>query len=443
MKQYPTAWQTRMLWSSLTGFAFAGLVSVIAGGMWVVAVGVGFLQPLLIPFAVSAVLAYLLEPVVTFLCRLRMTRTHAVVVIFAMIFVLISLFGIAVLPGVYRQSVEVARKVPVYSQKLQQKLPVWIDSMRDKLRDVGEMIPSVRRTTPPNATPPAPSDGAAALAPTPAPAPAPKRNPLDAESLNDYVDTQIAKLQDQVPAILNSLGGILVRSIGGFLGVIGFLLTAIIVPFCLWYFLKEGDQIKANWPDYLPLASSPFKNEVVAALTEINSYLVAFFRGQLIVSLIDGAIIGTALLILGLDFALPIGLMVLVLSLIPYIGIIICWVPAVLIATLQFGDWQHPLWVTIIFVAAQQFEGFFVTPRVVGETVGLHPLMVILGVVGWSLVFGGVLGALLAVPLSATLKVLLGRYVWSRRAKSPPSGFTGRVPLVNKDTAQIMAGPSP
>ncbi len=442
MKQYPTPWQTRMLWSSLTGFAFAGLISVIVGGMWVFAVVVGFLQPLLIPFAVSGVLAYLLEPVVTFLCRrLAMTRTRAVVVIFAMIFVLISLFGIAVLPGVYRQSVEVVRKVPVYSQKLQQKLPVWIDSMRDKLRDVGEMIPSVRRTTPPTQATqlPSASDNPA----VPSATPGTKRNPLDAESLNEYVDNQIAKLQDQVPTILNSLGTILVRSIGGFLGVIGFLLTAIIVPFCLWYFLKEGDQIKANWPDYLPLAASPFKNEVVAALTEINSYLVAFFRGQLIVSLIDGAIIGTALLFLGLDFALPIGLMVVVLSLIPYIGIIICWVPAVLIAALQFGDWQHPMWVTVVFVATQQFEGFFVTPRVVGETVGLHPLTVILGVVGWSLVFGGILGALLAVPLSATLKVLLGRYVWSRRAKNPPSRLTGPVPTIRPDTAQIMVGPRP
>ncbi|OAI42098.1 hypothetical protein AYO41_01055 [Verrucomicrobia bacterium SCGC AG-212-E04] len=437
MKQYPTPWQTRMLWSSVTAFAFAGLVSVIAGSLWVIAVVVGFLQPLLIPFAVSGVLAYLLEPVVTFLCRrLRMTRTRAVISIFAMIFILIGLFGVIVLPGVYRQSLGVARKVPVYTQKLQQKLPEWIDSMRDRLRDVGEMIPSVRRSNPPQAV--ASSDNL----PAPTPTPAPKRNPLDAESLNEYVDNQIAKLQDQIPAILNGLGGIIVRSIGGFLGIIGFFLGAIIIPFCLWYFLKEGDQIKAEWPDYLPLASSPFKTEVVAALTEINSYLVAFFRGQLIVSLIDGVIIGTALLILGLDFALPIGLIVVVLSLIPYIGIVICWVPAVLIAALQFGDWQHPLWVTAIFIAAQQFEGFVVTPRVVGETVGLHPLTVILGVVGWSLVFGGVLGALLAVPLSATLKVLLGRYVWSRRAKTPPSRATGPV-QIRPDTAQIMVGPSP
>lgn len=432
-----------MLWSSLTAFAFAGLVSVIAGGMWVFAIAIGFLQPLLIPFAVSGVLAYLLEPVVTFLCRrLKTTRTRATIAIFAMIFVSIGLFGVAVMPGVYRQSVEVVRKVPVYSLKLQQKLPEWIDSVRDKLRAFGEAIPTVRRATP--ATAPSSAAVVSDSAATPAtPAPTPKRNPLDAESLNDYVDTQIAKIQDQIPAILKSLGGILVGSIGGFLGVIGFLLTAIIVPFCLWYFLKEGDQIKANWPDYLPLAASPFKTEVVAALTEINSYLVAFFRGQLIVSLIDGAVIGTALLFVGLDFALPIGVMAVMLSLIPYIGIVICWVPAVLIATLQFGDWQHPMWVTIIFVAAQQFEGFFITPRVVGETVGLHPLTVILGVVGWSLVFGGVLGALLAVPLSATLKVLLGRYVWSRRAKSPPSRLTGAVPTVNVDTAKILVGPAP
>jgi predicted PurR-regulated permease PerM len=194
--------------------------------------------------------------------------------------------------------------------------------------------------------------------------------------------------------------------------------------------LKEGDQIKAHWPAYLPLASSRFKDELVAALTEINIYLVAFFRGQLIVSLIDGTLIGLALLFLGLDFALPIGLMVVFFSLIPYIGILICYVPAVLIATLQFGDWLHPLLVTLTFFLVQQFEGFFVTPRVVGETVGLHPLTVILGVLGWSLVFGGVLGALLAIPLTATLKVLLGRYVWSRREKTlTATGKTVPVPI--------------
>jgi predicted PurR-regulated permease PerM len=419
MKHYPTPWQTRMLWTSLTALAFAGLVAVIVGGVWVSTEIISFLKPLLIPFAVSAVLAYLLDPVVTFLCRrASMSRTRAVVSIFAAIVLLIALFGVAVVPVLYRQSMVVARKVPVYSAKLQQKMPEWLESVRERLREIGERIPTVRKSTPPNSPPQATGDAETTTAGVPAATPAGKRNPLDAESLNDYFDAQVKKLQDRLPSILNGLGGILVSSIGGFFGLLGFVVSAIMIPFCLWYFLKEGDQIKAHWPAYLPLAPSRFKDELVAALTEINIYLVAFFRGQLIVSLIDGTLIGLALLILGLDFALPIGLMVVFFSLIPYIGIVICYVPAVLIATLQFGDWQHPLAVTLIFILVQQFEGFVVTPRVVGETVGLHPLTVILGVLGWSLVFGGVLGALLAIPLTATLKVLLGRYVWSRREKS-------------------------
>ena len=419
MKHYPTPWQTRMLWTSLTSVALAALVAVIVGGVWATTEVISFLKPVLIPFAVSGVLAYLLDPIVTFLCRrARMSRTRAVVSIFAAIFLVLGLLGLTVLPGLYRQSVLVARKVPVYTQKFQQKIPQWLESARERLKDIGEHIPTVRRSTPAATPPQAAGDSETNPAATPAPPATVKRNPLDAESLNDYFDTQINKLQDRLPAILNGLGGILVSSIGGFFGIIGFIVSAILIPFCLWYFLKEGDQIKAHWPAYLPLAPSRFKDELVAALTEINIYLVAFFRGQLIVSLIDGTLIGVALLFLGLDFALPIGLMVVFFSLIPYIGIIICYVPAVLIATLQFGDWQHPLAVTVIFILVQQFEGFFVAPRVVGETVGLHPLTVILGVLGWSIVFGGVLGALLAIPLTATLKVLLGRYVWSRREKT-------------------------
>ena len=132
-------------------------------------------------------------------------------------------------------------------------------------------------------------------------------------------------------------------------------------------------------------------------------------------SLIDGLLIGTALLVMGLNFALLIGLGVAVLALIPYVGLTICWIPAVLIAVAQFGDWTHPLIVTAIFVAMSNIESFFIAPRVVGGSVSLHPLTVILSVLIWSLVLGVLLGSLLAVPLTATIKVLLQRYVWHRR----------------------------
>ena len=102
---------------------------------------------------------------------------------------------------------------------------------------------------------------------------------------------------------------------------------------------------------------------------------------------------------------------------IPYIGIIICWVPAVLIAAFQWGDWIHPIGVTAIFIVIQNLEGLFYAPRIVGNYVGLHPMTVIVSIFVWGLSIGGVVGPLLAVPLTATLKVLFGRCVWGRRLR--------------------------
>jgi predicted PurR-regulated permease PerM len=130
--------------------------------------------------------------------------------------------------------------------------------------------------------------------------------------------------------------------------------------------------------------------------------------------MIDGLMIATALLVMGLDFAVLIGLMVGVLGLIPYLGMMITWIPAVIIAGAQFQDWAHPFWVTVIFIVANNIDGMVVAPKIVGDSVGLHPLTVILSVLAWSLILGGLLGALLAVPLTATLKVLLKRYFWDK-----------------------------
>jgi predicted PurR-regulated permease PerM len=171
------------------------------------------------------------------------------------------------------------------------------------------------------------------------------------------------------------------------------------------------------------LRASPLKNEVADVILQINSYVVAYFRGQLLVCLIDGILIGTALTLFGLNFAAVIGAMVVVLTMIPYIGIIICWVPAVLIAAFQWGDWTHPIIVTAIFILIQNLEGIFYAPRIVGNYVGLHPMTVIVSIFVWGLIIGGIIGPLLAVPLTATMKVLFGRYVWGRhlRERSLPN----------------------
>jgi len=240
----------------------------------------------------------------------------------------------------------------------------------------------------------------------------------DRQRIQQLVEKQLPNVEAQLPTLTARFWDVLKKSIGGFLGVTGFLLSLVMVPIYLFFFLKERPRIEKRWKDYLPLRASPLKDEVAEVLSQINSYIIAYFRGQLLVCLVDGILIGSILTLFGLSFAPLIGVLVVVLTMIPYIGIVICWIPAVLIAAAQYGDWWHPFWVTIIFVVVQNLEGMFYAPRIVGNSVGLHPVTVIVSIFVWGLLIGGLLGPILAVPLTATLKVLLARYVWGKRLRA-------------------------
>ena len=215
--------------------------------------------------------------------------------------------------------------------------------------------------------------------------------------------------------LLRKAGAMLFSAFGGFLGAFGILLNAIIIPIYIFFFLTEARNIDKHWGDYLPLKDSQVKQDIVSTLAEIHGYLVAFFRGQLIVSSIDALLTGLALwLFVGLKYSAVIGLLVLVLTFIPYLGIMLCYIPAVLIAIVQFGDWQHPLAVVVVMFTVQTLEGTIIAPKIVGDSTGLHPLTVIISVFAWEHLLGGPIGALLAVPLTASLKVFMRRYVWER-----------------------------
>ena len=273
-------------------------------------------------------------------------------------------------------------------------------------------------------------------APTPAPreeiSPTPdKISTADRQRIQASIQRLLPNLDRQLPYIAEKIWALLKRSIGGFLGVTGFLFSLVMVPIYLFFLLKESPAIERRWREYLPLRDSGVKNEVAAVLEQINKYVIAYFRGQLLVCLIDGTLIGTALYIYpGLNFAPLIGLLVVVLTMIPYIGIILSWVPAVLIAAAQWGDWTHPLIVTGVFIIVQNLEAMLIAPRIVGNSVGLHPMTVIVSIFVWGLLIGGLLGPILAVPLTATLKVLLARYVWGRRLREKVADAVEEVPVV-------------
>ncbi len=383
---HPTTFQKKILWAAVTAVsAYAiGYVLFMVGSLIIGAIS--FLQPVLIPVAVAAILAFLLEPVVQWLMRFKISRTLSIVIVYLSVAALFAGIMIWILPAVYRQGTEFIKDFPEYSVKAQK----LVLSTMDRLHALSE-TPLFKAPDDPTVT----KDQFTAFA---------------AKSISEAGTW----LQQKVPDLAVESGKFLQRSVGGFLGVFGLLLSMVLVPIFLFFFLKDSASIANNWSQYLPLRASPLKVEIVSLVGEINSYLVSFFRGQLIVSIIDGVMIASALLVMGLDFAVLIGLMVGILGLIPYLGMMITWIPAVIIAAAQFGDWAHPFWVTVIFLVANNIDGMVIAPKIVGESVGLHPLTVIISVLAWSLILGGLLGALLAVPLTATLKVLLKRYFWDK-----------------------------
>jgi predicted PurR-regulated permease PerM len=369
----PTAWQQKTIWAAITALSLFAIGWLTVYALVLVGRVLSYLQPLLVPVAVAAIMAYLLDPVVEWLARRGIPRTRAVLVVFAVAVLAVTGILFAVVPQIYSQSVELSKMMPGY-----------VETARGRLMSLAETYKTSKYANSP------------------------------------YVQGAIQKAEDwtkdQLPALPGRVLMFVIGSVEGFLGVFGFLLGLIVVPIYLFFFLRDAAMISRRWSDYLPLRNSEFKNEVVSCLTEINSYLIAFFRGQILVTMIDGAILGLILLWpVNLHFALLIGLMVAILQLVPYMGIVICMVPAVLIAITQFQDWQHPALVLALFVVVSNLDGFLIAPRIVGGAVGLHPVTVIVSVFLWTLLFGGLLGALLAVPLTATLKVLLKRYVWERR----------------------------
>src|SRR6266516_4389732 len=429
MKEYPTPWQRKMMWAALTACFVLLLVVVLGAVVWAGANIITFLPPILIPVAIAVILTYLLDPLVTRMSRGTLSRTKAVALVFAIAF--FSLGGLAALlvPTISIQSANFARQVPAYTERARD---YTVDLIYRFDHTFGLLSGGHRRSASTSLTNwligPAASPSAREQTPTPAASPqaatppteviapsSPKLTTAERQRIQAYVEKQMPKMEQALPTVLEKFWDILKKSIGGFLGITGFLLSLILVPIYLFFLLNEKPRIQQRWKEYLPLRASPFRDEVADVLSEINRYVTAYFRGQLLVCLVDGILIGVILTIFpGLNFAPVIGVMVVILTMIPYIGIIICWIPAVLIAAFQWGDWTHPIIVTAIFIVVQNLEGIFYAQRIVGSYVGLHPMTVIVSIFAWGLIIGGVIGPLLAVPLTATMKVLLARYVWGR-----------------------------
>ena len=378
----PTEKQARILWFALTGLAIATVVMLVVATVLGLSRLLDVLSPVLWPLAIAAVVACLLSPVVDWLEKRNVPRTRAIILVFVVAFAVVAGVLASVLPQVIVETQQLAAKVPDYSARLQQRIGNFIAKPPAFVRHFL----------------PAPAGAA-----TDANSPAVTDNPALASATNWLAGT------------LPTLGSWLLGKIGKVASGFGMLAGLLLIPVYAFYFLLEKRGIQSHWKEYLPVRDSAAKEEIIFVLDSISQYLVAFFRGQVLVAMCDAVLYTIGFLIVGVNYAFLLGFVAMFLTIIPYLGAFVIFITALTLAFVQYGDWAHPLMVMGVFVVVQTLEGTFISPKIIGDRVGLHPLVIIIAVMAGTTLLGGILGGVLAIPLAAALRVILARYVWVKR----------------------------
>ena len=397
-KEVPSLFQRKICWAALTGVALVVVVSLVFGLLFGLGSLFVALEPVLLPVVIAGFLAYLLSPCVALVQKRITRRIWAVVSVMSMACVLLVGLGCTIVPPLVQQTGDLISKREQILESVVEGGKAQLAENRLLQKGVDMLYSKMLK------------DARASELP-----------------LEDYEDlSQETTYEGKLTAILSFNSSYLTEKALGWLtagtralsGVSMAFIGTIMVPVFLFYFLLESASIAKNWHTVLPIRRSAFREEVVETLQEINNYIISFVRGQMLVSVIDGIILAVALKIMGLPYAVTIAAAAALLGIIPYLGMISTWIPAVLIAWFTWHDVSHVLIVTAIFGCVSQFDGWVLQPRIVGSRVKMHDLTVMFSVLFWSYVIGGVVGALLAVPLTASIKVIFTRYVWSTYKQS-------------------------
>jgi predicted PurR-regulated permease PerM len=397
----PTPKQSHLIWIALTVAAVALLISCLAAFVWALGRALHLLAPVIWPLAVAAALAYLLDPVVDWLEKRQMKRQRAIIAVFVVALLAVAGISAAVVPRVVIETRELAGRVPEYARRL----VVWIENKSQW------EIPLFKATAPPPSqtnvvtieatnTPRAVATDAVSSAPVTA-------------AEHDWEGT-IESVLGWLPKALPAVGRGLAQQVSRVAGLFGLIAGLALVPVYCFYFLLEKAGIQRRWTNYLPVHESRIKEEVVFILTAINDRLIVFFRGQLLVAMCDGVLYTIGFFAIGLNYAVLLGLLATGLTIVPFLGAIVTFSIALVLAIVQFQDWLHPLLVVGVFAVVQTLEGLIISPKIIGDRVGLHPLIIIVAVMVGTTLLGGLLGGILAIPLTAALREVMFRYVWKK-----------------------------
>lgn len=331
--------------------SFTGLVALIF--LYKLLSAGGFVNTLLFTIAVAIVVSYFLNPLVNMLEKKKIGRGMGVLIIYLGIILLFYILFKTIGPRIGDEISRLASNLPKYindiyvlSVGLYEKISPQIENM-----------------------------------------------PIDIASIEDSIASGFDNLK-------NVLGDSIVKIANSTVRFVSRAINLVLIPVFTFYFLKDKSKYKAAIVKAIP---KRYRADIIGLGRDIDEVLGQYVRGQLIVCLFIGVATALALLFIGVDFAIIIGIFAGIFNIIPYLGPIIGLIPAVIFAALE--DPTKVIWVIVAIVAIQQTEGNFVTPKIVGKSVGLHPTVVMVGVLMGGGYFG-LVGMLLAVPTVASFRVL-------------------------------------
>lgn len=328
------------------------------------------LSPILLPFVAGAAVAYALDPAADWFERRGFSRLWATLTILVIFVVVVVLILVALVPVLVTQLAELVQHIPEYLEKIQAMLTPLLDS------ELGRLLK------------------------------------IDPESLRNSLSGFLSRSAGFIMTVLASLWS-------GGRAILNTLSLIVITPVVAFYLLYDWDRMIAKADQLLP---RQYADTIRGLVLEMSKTISGFVRGQGLLCLFLGAFYAIGLALVGLNFGLVIGIGAGLLSFIPYVGTILGFVVALSVAFVQFS----PNWILIVataavFVAGQFIEGNILQPKLVGGSVGLHPVWLMFALVAFGYLFGFV-GLLIAVPVTAAIGVLV-RFAVSRYVAS--SLYTG------------------
>jgi predicted PurR-regulated permease PerM len=347
-----------MVGFALTLLAFLGSIALLILALIALGRLISFFSSVLWPLAVAGVLALILRPPVEALARrLRLRRLVAVMLLYGVVVLLTSGALLLLVPPLVSQLIDFVSYLPELWDRVwnyvQAHYPVWIELVQKHLAN-----PSVR-------------------------------------NIADSIATESKTIfTHAIPSLRAAFGGVL--------DMLAFITHIAIIPVYLFFFLLMRGEPTRNLGRHLPFLSPSVRDDVVFLASEFISIIESFFRGQLLIALCMGVLFAVGFTLIGLKFGLFIGLALGVLNIVPYLGTILGLAVSLPLAFFQpGGGWQLVGLVLLVKAIVQCVESWVLTPKIMGHHTGLHPVAIIVAVFFWGTAFGGVLGMLLAVPLTA------------------------------------------